>query len=38
LEAGELETLYGADVDIDAGDAVLPAGGPLFHVWRLTNG
>jgi alpha-glucosidase len=38
LEASELETLYGADVDIDAGDAVLPAGGPLFHVWRLTNG
>jgi alpha-glucosidase len=38
LEAGELETLYGADIDIDAGDAVLPAGGPQFHVWRLTNG
>jgi alpha-glucosidase len=38
LEASELETLYGADVDIDGGDAVLPAGGPQFHVWRLTNG
>jgi alpha-glucosidase len=38
LEASELETLYGADADIDAGDAVLPAGGPQFHVWRLTNG
>jgi alpha-glucosidase len=38
LEANALETLYGADADIDAGDAVLRAGGPLFHVWRLTNG
>ncbi|MDX6409577.1 MAG: alpha-glucosidase [Gaiellaceae bacterium] len=38
LEASGLETLYGSDAEIDAGDAVLPAGGPLFHVWRLTNG
>jgi alpha-glucosidase len=38
LEAIALETVYGADADIDAGDAVLPAEGPLFHVWRLTNG
>jgi len=29
-----LETLYGDDV----GDGVLPADGPSFHVWRLTNG
>ncbi len=29
-----LETLYGDD----AGDGVLPADGPSFHVWRLTNG
>jgi alpha-glucosidase len=30
----QLETLYGED----AHDGVLPAGGPAFHVWRLTNG
>ena len=29
-----LETLYGKDVR----DGVLPADGPSFHVWRLTNG
>jgi alpha-glucosidase len=29
-----LETLYGDD----ARDGVLPAGGPAFHVWRLTDG
>jgi alpha-glucosidase len=29
-----LETLYGDDVN----DGVLPADGPSFHVWRLTNG
>jgi alpha-glucosidase len=38
LEARELEPLYGAAVEIDAGDAVLPATGPSFHIWRLTNG
>jgi alpha-glucosidase len=38
LEASGLETVYGADADIDAGDAVFPAEGPLFHVWRLSNG
>ena len=38
LEAVELETLYGADAEIDGADAVLPASGPSFHVWRLTNG
>ena len=32
-----LETLYGDDAEID-GDAVLPADGPSFHVWRLANG
>ncbi len=29
-----LETLYGED----ARDGVLPADGPAFHVWRITNG
>ncbi len=38
LGAAELESLYGAEADIDAGEAVLPAAGPSFHVWRLTNG
>jgi alpha-glucosidase len=38
LRARELETLYGDDAEIDSGDAVLPAAGPAFHVWRLTNG
>ena len=33
-----LETLYGDDPELDGGDAVLPADGPSFHVWRLTNG
>jgi alpha-glucosidase len=30
----ELETLYGED----ARDGVLPADGPAFHVWRITDG
>jgi alpha-glucosidase len=30
----DLETLYGED----ARDGVLPADGPAFHVWRITNG
>jgi alpha-glucosidase len=38
LEARELETLYGAEAETDGADAVLPATGPSFHVWRLTNG
>jgi alpha-glucosidase len=38
LRARELETLYGDDAELDCGDAVLPAAGPAFHVWRLTNG
>jgi alpha-glucosidase len=29
-----LETLYGDDAE----DGLLPADGPSFHVWRLTNG
>jgi alpha-glucosidase len=38
LDARELEPLYGAAAEIDGGVAVLPATGPSFHVWRLTNG
>jgi len=38
LQTRELESLYGAEADIDDGDAVLPGAGPSFHVWRLTNG
>jgi alpha-glucosidase len=30
----ELETLYGGD----AQDGVLPADGPAFHIWRISNG
>jgi alpha-glucosidase len=33
-----LETLYGDEPEVDGGEAVLPAEGPAFHVWRLTNG
>jgi alpha-glucosidase len=38
LGTRELERLYGSDAELDGDDAVLPAGGPAFHVWRLTNG
>jgi alpha-glucosidase len=38
LDARALEPLYGAEARIDSGDALLPAAGPSFHVWRLTNG
>lgn len=30
----ELETLYGDD----ARNGVLPADGPAFHIWRISNG
>jgi alpha-glucosidase len=30
-----LETLWGDDAEIEGGDAVLPAGGPAFHSWRV---
>jgi alpha-glucosidase len=33
-----LETLYGDEPEVDGGEAVLPADGPAFHVWRLTDG
>jgi alpha-glucosidase len=38
LPLAPLETLYGDEPEIDGRDAVLPASGPSFHVWRLTNG
>lgn len=31
----ELDTLWGEDAQIEDGDAVLPAGGPAFHAWRV---
>jgi alpha-glucosidase len=31
----ELETLWGEDATRDGDDAVLPAGGPAFHAWRI---
>lgn len=36
LGSAELATLYGGDAQVQDGDAVLPDGGPAFHVWRLT--
>jgi alpha-glucosidase len=38
LGARELECLYGSDAELESAQAVLPAAGPAFHVWRLTNG
>jgi alpha-glucosidase len=38
LDAQGLERLHGDDAQIDGEDAVFPATGPAFHVWRLTNG
>jgi alpha-glucosidase len=33
-----LDTLYGDAADVETGDALLPAAGPSFHVWRLNDG
>jgi alpha-glucosidase len=33
-----LDTLYGDDAEVDGGDAILPAAGPSFHLWRLNDG
>jgi alpha-glucosidase len=38
LGASELEPLHGSPATISNGDAVLPAEGPSFHVWRMSNG
>jgi alpha-glucosidase len=35
LAARDLDTLAGADPAFDAGDVLLPADGPCFHVWKL---
>jgi alpha-glucosidase len=35
LEGTEFETLWGGDPEIADGEAVLPAGGPAFHAWRV---
>jgi alpha-glucosidase len=35
LASGGLEPLYGAEAEISGGNAVLPADGPAFHVWKL---
>ncbi len=37
LGCGGVDTLYGAEPDLEDGDAVLPADGPAFHVWRLED-
>ena len=37
LGCGGLETLYGEDATVVDGEAVLPADGPAFHVWRLED-
>jgi len=38
LGCAELETLYGADAVLADGTALLPADGPAFHAWRLSDG
>ncbi|MGZ8694484.1 MAG: glycoside hydrolase family 13 protein, partial [Gaiellaceae bacterium] len=38
LGARGFETLYGVEPVVEAGDALLPADGPSFHVWRLIDG
>lgn len=30
------ETLYGEDISFEGTDAVLPGGGPAFHIWRIS--
>ncbi|MGH3065518.1 MAG: glycoside hydrolase family 13 protein [Gaiellaceae bacterium] len=35
LGGARLETLIGEDPRLDGDDAVLPAAGPAFHVWRI---
>jgi alpha-glucosidase len=36
LGCEELESLYGSEAEIEGSEAVLPADGPAFHIWRLT--
>ncbi len=35
LGGTQLETLFGDDATVEDGDAVLPADGPAFHIWRV---
>jgi alpha-glucosidase len=35
LGGDELETLWGDDARVVDGEALLPAGGPAFHAWRV---
>lgn len=35
LGGSELEALWGGDAQVEAGEAVLPEGGPAFHAWRV---
>jgi alpha-glucosidase len=37
LGGSKIETMWGEDVDVDGGDAVLPASGPAFHAWRVAS-
>jgi alpha-glucosidase len=37
LGGSELETLWGDDARVDGNAAVLPEGGPAFHVWRVRS-
>jgi alpha-glucosidase len=37
LGCGGVETLYGGDVALRDGEAVLPGDGPAFHIWRLED-
>jgi alpha-glucosidase len=38
LPFASLETLYGLDSEPEGRDALLPADGPSFHVWRVSDG
>ena len=38
LDCRALETIHGDDATCAAGFATLPADGPAFHVWRLSDG
>jgi alpha-glucosidase len=38
LPFSSLETLYGVDAEVKGSDALLPAEGPSFHVWRIHDG
>jgi alpha-glucosidase len=33
-----LDRLYGEPAEVNSGEAILPAAGPSFHVWRLNDG